>query len=51
MHGLFMKRMAPHAIALAFVSIVLSGIVAFPGDAAAEYRCSITPYKELSTRA
>lgn len=36
MHGLFMKRMAPHAIALAFVSIVLSGIVAFPGDAAAE---------------
>ena len=36
MHVLFMKRMAPHAIALAFVSIVLSGIVAFPGDAAAE---------------
>ena len=36
MHGLFMKRMAPHAIALAFVSIVLSGIVAFPWDAAAE---------------
>lgn len=36
MHGLLMKRMAPHAIALAFVSIVLSGIVAFPGDAAAE---------------
>jgi homoserine O-acetyltransferase/O-succinyltransferase len=36
MHGLFMKRMAPHAIALAFVSIVLSGIVAFPGDAAAD---------------
>jgi len=36
MHGLLMKRMAPHTIALAFVSIVLSGIVAFPGDAAAE---------------
>jgi homoserine O-acetyltransferase/O-succinyltransferase len=36
MHGLFMKRMAPYAVALAFVSMVLSGIVAFPGDAAAE---------------
>jgi homoserine O-acetyltransferase/O-succinyltransferase len=36
MHGLFTKRMAPQAIALAFVSIVLSEIVAFPGDAAAE---------------
>ena len=36
MHGLFMKRMAPYAVALAFVSMVLSGIAAFPGDAAAE---------------
>ena len=36
MHGLFMKRMAPYAVALAFVSMVLSGIVAFTGDAAAD---------------
>jgi homoserine O-acetyltransferase/O-succinyltransferase len=36
MHGLFMKCMAPYAVALAVVSIVLSGIVAFPRDAAAE---------------
>jgi homoserine O-acetyltransferase len=36
MHGLFMKRMAPHAVALAVVSIVLSRIVAFPGDVAAD---------------
>jgi homoserine O-acetyltransferase/O-succinyltransferase len=36
MHGLFMNRVAPHAIALAFVSMVLSGVVACPWDAAAE---------------
>jgi hypothetical protein len=36
MHGLFMKRMASYAVALAFVSMVLSGIVTFPRDAAAE---------------
>jgi homoserine O-acetyltransferase len=36
MHGLFMKRMVPHAIVLAFVSMVLSWIMAFPGNAAAD---------------
>ena len=51
MHGLFMRRMAPHAIALAFVSMVLSRVVACPWDATAEVPRLNTPYKQLSTRA
>ena len=43
MHGLFMKRMAPYAVALAFVSMVLSGIVTFPRDAAAAVLLLNTP--------
>jgi homoserine O-acetyltransferase/O-succinyltransferase len=43
MHGLFMRRMAPHAIALAFVSMVLSRVVACPWDATAEVLRLNTP--------
>ena len=51
MHGLFMQRMASRAVALVFVAIVLSGIVASPGHTVAGAPRLKTPDRELSGRA
>jgi hypothetical protein len=48
MHGLFMQRMASHAVALVFVAIVLSGIVASTGHTVAGAPRLKTPDRELS---